>query len=108
VRIIFRVLGRVTIEEMYEGLELEGIVRAVKPYGAFIDVGKQTNAYLQDCKDANVTGLLTAGSTTDGLLHITKMLPMHREHVGAELVVTASEGEKVNRFSTLLYAVSVY
>jgi hypothetical protein len=37
----------------------------------------------------------TAGSTTDGLLHISKMLPEHREYVGNELVVTASEGEEV-------------
>ena len=58
---------------MHEGIELEGIVRSIKPFGAFIDVG----------------------STTDGLLHVSNMLPAHRQYIGNELVVTASEGEKV-------------
>ena len=31
---------RVTMDEMHEGMELEGIVRSVKEYGAFIDVGE--------------------------------------------------------------------
>lgn len=31
---------RVAMEEMHEGMELEGIVRSVKEYGAFIDVGE--------------------------------------------------------------------
>ena len=45
---------RITLEEMYEGVELQGIVRSIRPFGVFVDVG----------------------STTDGLLHISKMLPV--------------------------------
>ena len=52
---------------------LQGIIRSVRPFGAFVDVG----------------------STTDGLLHISNMLPAHRQYFGNELVVTASEGEQV-------------
>jgi ribosomal protein S1 len=33
------VSGRVELEDMSEGMELEGIIRSVKPYGAFVDVG---------------------------------------------------------------------
>ena len=58
---------------MYEGVELQGIIRSIRPFGAFVDVG----------------------STTDGLLHVSKMLPQHRQYIGNELVVTASEGEEV-------------
>lgn len=64
---------RIALEEMYEGVELQGIIRSIRPFGAFVDVG----------------------STTDGLLHISNMLPVHRQYFGNELVVTASEGEPV-------------
>ena len=64
---------RIALEEMYEGVELQGIIRSIRPFGAFVDVG----------------------STTDGLLHISNMLPAHRQYFGNELVVTASEGEQV-------------
>jgi len=36
---------------------------------------------------------------SDGLLHVTNMLPHHRQYLGNELVVTASEGEQVSNTS---------
>jgi len=27
---------------MYEGVELEGIIRSIRPFGAFVDVGSTT------------------------------------------------------------------
>ena len=62
---------------MSEGLELQGIVRSVKSYGAFVDVGGICDASTFHPRISKA--MKPAGSTTDGLLHISKMLPEHRE-----------------------------
>jgi len=58
---------------MHEGMELEGIIRSVRSFGVFVDVG----------------------STTDGLCHISDLLPHHRQFIGNQNCIIASEGEQI-------------
>jgi hypothetical protein len=71
---------RVTMDEMHEGMELEGIVRSVKDYGAFIDVGEDSCVVLDVCFCAS-TCFLGNGMFSGGiLLHSSPssvLLPRH-------------------------------
>uniref|UniRef100_A0A7S0XIV4 S1 motif domain-containing protein n=1 Tax=Erythrolobus madagascarensis TaxID=708628 RepID=A0A7S0XIV4_9RHOD len=51
---------KITLEELEPGMELEGLVRTVTNYGAFVDVG----------------------SSTDGLLHVSQMSSSFVQNVG--------------------------
>ena len=110
---LYRIL-QIKIKAMYDGVELEGIIRSIRPFGAFVDVGSTTGTPVSftsalvgthyglcacecACAQSNIHTQMRAQSRafSDGLLHVENMLPHHRQYLGNELVVTASEGEQV-------------
>jgi len=60
--------GKTPLEELEAGMEVEGIIRSVQSYGAFVDIGAATDALLHVSEISNefikdATEKLTAGET---------------------------------------------